>query len=48
MSRCFENGESIKSVSEDTGYSRSSIYTWRSLYFKGGSSSLISNKKRHT
>ena len=27
--RCFEEGEDIKSVSEETGYSRASIYLWR-------------------
>lgn len=27
--RCFEEREDIKSVSEETGYSRTSIYLWR-------------------
>lgn len=30
--RCFEFGESIKSVSEDIGYTRASIYNWRKKY----------------
>ena len=30
--RCFEKGEDIKSVSEETGYSRTSIYLWRRKY----------------
>ena len=28
LRRCFENGESVKSVSEEIGYSRVSIYMW--------------------
>ena len=27
LRRCFENGESVKSLSEEIGYSRASIYT---------------------
>ncbi|MEG0191504.1 MAG: IS3 family transposase [Lachnospiraceae bacterium] len=42
---CFEKGNPIKLVSEETGYSRASIYTWRRLYLVGGASLLISNKK---
>ena len=30
--RCFELGESIKYVSEEIGYSRTSIYAWRKKY----------------
>lgn len=29
LRRCFENGESVNLVSEETGYSRVSIYVWR-------------------
>lgn len=29
LHRCFELGESIKSVSGETGYTRASIYAWR-------------------
>lgn len=30
--RCFELGESVQLVSEEIGYSRSSIYIWRKKY----------------
>ena len=30
--RCFECGESIKSVAEEIGYTRASIYAWRKKY----------------
>ncbi len=33
--RCFKEGEDIKSVSEETGYSRTSIYLWRRKYVVG-------------
>ncbi|WP_182187051.1 helix-turn-helix domain-containing protein [Pectinatus frisingensis] len=29
LHRCFELGENVKLVSEETGYSRPSIYLWR-------------------
>lgn len=29
LHRCFELGENVQLVSEETGYSRTSIYTWR-------------------
>ncbi len=45
IKRCFEDGEDIKSVSEDIGYSRSSIYHWRKKYLSGGTIALMSNKK---
>ena len=44
--RCFETGEDIKSVSEETGYSRTSIYLWRRKYVVGGAAALAS-KKNH-
>ena len=42
--RCFEFGESVKSVSEDIGYTRASIYAWRKKYLKGGASALMNEK----
>lgn len=45
LHRCFEVGEDIKSVSEDTGYSRASIYSWRRKYLSGGAGALMSKKK---
>lgn len=42
---CFQEGEEIKSVSEETGYSGASIYLWRRKYVVGGASSLVSKKK---
>lgn len=45
LRRCFEIGEDIKSVSEDTGYSRASIYSWRRKYLNGGAGALMSQKK---
>lgn len=29
LHRCFEHGEDVKSVSEEIGYSRASIYNWQ-------------------
>ena len=45
LHRCFELGEDILSVSEETGYSRTSIYLWRRKYLAGGSVSLMSKQK---
>lgn len=44
LRRCFENGESVKSVSEEVGYSRASIYMWRKRYLQGGAASLMNTK----
>ena len=44
LRRCFENGESVKSVSEEIGYSRASIYMWRKRYLQGGVVSLMNTK----
>lgn len=44
LRRCFENGESVKSVSEEIGYSRTSIYIWRKRYLQGGAASLMNAK----
>ena len=32
LHRCFIEGENVQLVSEETGYSRASIYTWRRKY----------------
>lgn len=42
--RCFELGESIKSVSEDTSYIRASIYNWRKKYLHRGITALMNDK----
>lgn len=41
---CFELGESIKSVSENIGYTRTSIYPWRKKYLQKGAIALMSDK----
>lgn len=42
--RCFELGESVKSVSEDIGYTRASIYSWRKKYLQEGAAALMNDK----
>ncbi|NCB27439.1 MAG: IS3 family transposase, partial [Bacteroidia bacterium] len=32
--RCFELGEDVKSIADEIGYSRASIYTWRRRYIQ--------------
>ncbi len=44
IKRCFENGESIQSVSEDIGYTRASIYQWRKRYLEKGAVALRNDK----
>lgn len=44
LHRCFELGESIKSVSEEIGYTRASIYAWRKKYLRGGTAALKNDK----
>ena len=44
LHRCFELGENVKLVSEETGYSRASIYTWRRRYIKKGRLALMNSK----
>ena len=44
LHRCFKLGESIKSVSEEIGYTRASIYAWRKKYLRGGTIALINDK----
>jgi len=41
--RCFELGESVQLVSEEIGYSRASIYTWRKKYILKGAVALINH-----
>ena len=36
LKRCFDNGEDVKAVSLEIGYSRASIYTWRRKFEKKG------------
>ena len=45
LHRCFEEGEDIKSISEEYGYSRTSIYSWRKLYLSGGAAAIMNKKK---
>lgn len=44
LHRCFKRGESIKSVSEEIGYTRVGIYAWRKKYLRGCTVSLINDK----
>jgi putative transposase len=44
LHRCFNLGESIKSVSEDIGYTRASIYSWRKKYLQKGVVALMNDK----
>lgn len=41
LHRCFECGEDVKLVSEEIGYSRASIYTWRRKYLQRGLIALM-------
>lgn len=41
--RCFELGENVQLVSEEIGYSRASIYTWRKKYILKGAASLMND-----
>lgn len=41
LHRCFELGEDVKSVSDEIGYSRASIYTWRRKYLQKGAVALM-------
>lgn len=44
LHRCFELGEDVKLVSEETGYSRASIYSWRRKYIRKGTLALMNEK----
>lgn len=46
LERCFINGENVQLVSEETGYSRTSIYRWRKLYVSQGAAALMNEKDR--
>lgn len=41
---CFKLEESIKSVSEDIGYTRASIYSWRKKFLYKGITALMNGK----
>lgn len=41
LHRCFERGENVQLVSEETGYSRTSIYIWRKKYIQKGAVALM-------
>ena len=41
LHRCFENGENVQLVSEEIGYSRTTIYFWHKKYIQGGAASLM-------
>ncbi|MST88206.1 helix-turn-helix domain-containing protein [Sharpea azabuensis] len=45
LHRCFKEREDIKSISEEYGYSRTSIYSWRKLYLSGGAAAIMNKKK---
>lgn len=42
--RCFIEGENVQLVSEETGYSRASIYTWRRKYQSKGTIALMNTR----
>ena len=44
IKRCFENGEDVKTVSEEIGYSRMSIYKWRRDYLQKGTAGLMNSR----
>ncbi len=44
LQRCFIDGENVQLVSEETGYSRASIYTWRRKYQSKGMTALMNTK----
>lgn len=41
LHRCFELGEDVESVSDEIGYSRTSIYAWRRRYLQKGTIALM-------
>ena len=44
--RCFEDGEDVQSVSDEIGYSRASIYTWRRKYLRKGMIALMNSQDK--
>ena len=45
LHRCFEDGDDIKLISEEYGYSRQSIYSWRNKYLSRGAAAIMNKKK---
>lgn len=41
LHRCFELGEDVQSVSNEVGYSTTSIYAWRRKYIQKGAAALM-------
>lgn len=41
LHRCFELGEDVKSIADEIGYSRASIYVWRRKYLERGVIALM-------
>jgi putative transposase len=41
LNRCFEQGENVQLVSEETGYSSASIYKWHRKYVRKGIAALL-------
>ena len=46
LNRCFIEGENVKLVSEETGYSRASIYAWRRKYQARGLTALMNPRDK--
>lgn len=44
LHRCFELGEDVRLVSNEIGYSRASIYSWRRKYQQEGAVALMNRK----
>ena len=44
LHRCFIDGENVQLVSEETGYSRASIYCWRRKYHAKGLAALMNTR----
>lgn len=44
IKRCYEQGESVESVSKEIGYTRASIYAWRKKYLEKGAVGLMNKK----
>lgn len=44
LHRCFIDGENVQLVSEETGYSRASIYCWRRKYHAKGLVALMNTR----
>lgn len=45
IKRCFENGECVRYVSKDIGYSQTIIYKWRDRYLKEGVLGLMNTRQ---